>query len=127
MVLGVPDDANSDKHTKAGNVFLNVTYLYAEFLGYKDNFELINKPFIEVLHPDEYERLSSLKPDDLYGKYIYIKLKKKDGTPVFVKSHSTAVEFNGGFLVSSDNIPITEEEYLGEVLGSMDSGVTGEG
>ena len=79
------------------------------------------------MHPDEFERLANLNPEDLYGKYVFIKLKKKDGTPVFVKSHSTAVEFNGGYLVSSDHIPITEEEYISNVIDNFDTGVTGEG
>ena len=134
MVIGIPSDADPKEHIEAGNVFINATFLYAELLGYKDNFELINKPFVEVLHPDEFERISKVDPKDLYsspqelhGKYIYLKLQKKDGSPVFVKSHSTAVEFDGGYLVCTDHIPITEEDYLIEVLGSIDSGVTGEG
>tara|TARA_R100000655_G_C2971382_1_gene190404 strand:- start:225 stop:1067 length:843 start_codon:yes stop_codon:yes gene_type:complete len=134
MVLGIPSDANPKEHVEAGNVFINATFLYAELLGYKDNFELINKPFLEVLHPDEFERIAKSDPKDLYsspeqlhGIYIYLKLKKKDGSPVFVKSHSTAVEFDGGFLVSSDLIPISEEEYISNVIDNFDTGVIGEG
>jgi len=134
MMLKSTDTLDKVGHSKSaeeqvieGNVFLNVTYLYAELLGYKDNFELIGQPYLNVLHPDEYSRFTKFKAEDLYDNYTYVKLISKQGNPVFVKSSSTATKYQDGFLVNSDIVEVSEAEYLENTLDNFDTGVLGEG
>ena len=118
---------SSEEQQIKGNVFLNVTYLYAELLGYKDQFELTGKPYLNVLHPDEFKRFEDFKAEELYDDTLYVKLITKQGNPLYVKSNSTGIEFENGLLVSTDVTPISEAEYLENTLDNFDTGVLGQG
>ena len=119
-------DKDIENNKDEEDMFIGATYLYAEFLGYKDQFDIINKHYIEVIHPDEYERIKTLTVEDMKN-YIYLKLKTKKNESKWVKSHSRMIEFNDGLIIVTDIIPIEEEEYLKNVMDSFDSGVMGEG
>lgn len=134
MIINLSDTLNNvgAKYTEEeqqlkGNVFLNVTYLYAELLGYKDQFELTGKPYLNVLHPDEFKRFEDFKAKELYDDTLYVKLISKQGNSVYVKSNSTGIEFENGLLVSTDVTPISEAEYLENTLDNFDTGVLGQG
>ena len=125
-----PDNKIVDKNIEINrdeeDMFIGATYLYAEFLGYKDQFDIINKHYIEVIHPDEYERIKTLTIDDMKD-YVYLKLKTVKNESKWVKSNSRMIEFNDGLIIVTDIIPIGEEEYLENVIDSFDSGVMGQG
>ena len=119
-------DKNIENNKDEEDMFIGATYLYAEFLGYKDQFDIINKHYIDVVHPDEYERIKTLTFDDM-NDYIYLKLKTVKNESKWVKSNSRMIEFNDGLIIVTDITPIEEEEYLENVIDSFDSGVMGQG
>ena len=120
----VNKDIENNKDTN--DRFLSATYMYAEFLGYKDQFDIIDKHYIDVVHPDEYDRIKTFTVEDL-NDYVYLKVITKTKEAKWVKSNSRTIQFNNGLILVTDIMPIDEDEYLENVFGNYDTGITGQG
>ena len=93
---------------------MDITTLYSKFLGYEP-YELLGEEYINMVHPDEYERLAEIeKKPELSKEPRAWRLLRKDGETVFIKAFAKLVSASEAISVI-DCISITEDEYNEDV------------
>lgn len=98
--------------------FIDMTTLYSQYLGYEP-FELLGENYLTVVHEDEYERVKYLEENTNETKKINSwKMKKKDGSPCYIKSNFKMITKGKIIIAVVDIDSLTEEEYLVETSES---------
>jgi PAS domain S-box-containing protein len=102
--------------------FIYVNPALLRILGYEKPDELLGRPALEVLHPDERRAFGAewLKPEQSDGPLREARFLRKDGRPVLAELEARAIHFDGGDAIIVLGRDITERKQLLQRLAQAD-------
>lgn len=113
--------------TSPEGMLINVNFEFVQMLGYASTDELLHKEISNEIYFSPEERESALKQmEQLEGESHQLRLRKKDGSTIWVEEHALPRYDMDGRLIYYEGIiqDITERKKTEDILQKLAEGVT---